>query len=141
MRRALALAEAGRGRTGENPVVGCVIVSSAGTVLSEARTGDGGRPHAEETALDAAGDAKGGTAYVTLEPCARRTTGAASCADRLIAAGVRRVVVAARDPHPFASGEGVARLQAAGASVEMGLLQDEARAQNPAFFAQWDREK
>lgn len=137
MRRALSLALPGVGLTGDNPSVGCVIVRD-GVVIAEARTGDGGRPHAEEQAV-ALVDARGATAYVTLEPCAKRTSGAASCSDALIHAGVARVVIAVSDPHPFAAGVGVERLRAAGVRVELGLLADEARAQNADFFARWDR--
>ncbi len=80
---------------------------------------------------------RGATAYVTLEPCAKRSNGAPSCADLLIQAGIARVVIAASDPHPFACGVGVERLRAAGVSVEVGLFAEEARAQNAAFFAKW----
>ena len=138
MRRALGVAAAGLGRTGENPCVGCVIVRD-GVIIAEARTADSGRPHAEEQALAQAGEARGATAYVTLEPCAKRSNGAASCADRLIASGVARVVIAARDPHPFAAGVGIERLQAAGIEVECGVMGPEARAQNSDFFARWDK--
>jgi diaminohydroxyphosphoribosylaminopyrimidine deaminase/5-amino-6-(5-phosphoribosylamino)uracil reductase len=139
MRRALALAAPNIGRTGDNPSVGCVIVKQD-AVLGEAATAEGGRPHAEETALARAGaEARGATVYVTLEPCARRTSGGASCSDLLIQAGVSRVVVAARDPHPYAAGVGVERLRAAGVQVEIGLLESEARAQNAAFFARWEK--
>ncbi len=138
MRRALALAAPNIGRTGDNPTVGCVIVKD-GAVIAEGATAEGGRPHAEELALAKAGSAaQGATAYVTLEPCAKRSTGAMSCADRLVEAGVSRVVIAARDPHPFASGVGIERLQAAGITVEFGLLENEARAQNTAFFSAWN---
>lgn len=138
MRRALALAAPNIGRTGDNPTVGCVIVKDDAT-LAEGATAEGGRPHAEELALAQAGAAaRGATAYVTLEPCAKRSTGAMSCADRLIEAGVSRVVIAAPDPHPFASGVGIERLQAAGIAVEIGLLEDEARAQNTAFLSAWN---
>ena len=78
MRRAIALARVNLGRTGDNPSVGCVLVGS-GAVVGEGATGLGGRPHAEEVALDAAGPAaQGAVAYVTLEPCGERSTGAAS---------------------------------------------------------------
>lgn len=138
MRRALGLAAANVGRTGENPSVGCVVVKD-GAVVGEGATAEGGRPHAEELALAQAGEqARGATVYVTLEPCARRSTGAISCSDRLIQADVARVVIAARDPHPYAAGVGVERLQAAGATVEIGLMEAEARAQNAAFFAEWE---
>ncbi len=124
MSRALALAAAQAGRTGDNPSVGCVFVQD-GAIVGEAATADGGRPHAEEQALAQAGArARGATAYVTLEPCARRTSGAASCADLLIQAGIARVLIAARDPHPFAAGVGIERLQAAGVAVEVGLFAD-----------------
>jgi diaminohydroxyphosphoribosylaminopyrimidine deaminase/5-amino-6-(5-phosphoribosylamino)uracil reductase len=139
MTRALALAAPGVGRTGENPSVGCVIVKD-GAIVGEGATAASGRPHAEEQALARAGDAaRGADVYVTVEPCAHRSTGATACADLLIAAGVGRVVIAARDPHPYASGVGVERLRAAGVTVDIGLLETEARAQNAAFFAQWER--
>ncbi len=127
MRRAIALAAANVGLTGENPSVGCVLVKD-GAVIGEAATAAGGRPHAEEQALAAAGAAaRGSTAYVTLEPCGVRSSGAASCAERLAVAGVARVVVACDDASRFAAGQGAARLRAAGMTVETGLLADEAR--------------
>ncbi|HEX8900934.1 bifunctional diaminohydroxyphosphoribosylaminopyrimidine deaminase/5-amino-6-(5-phosphoribosylamino)uracil reductase RibD [Vitreimonas sp.] len=138
MQRALEIAATGVGRTGENPSVGCVLVRDD-VVLGEARTADGGRPHAEEQAIEGAGEVRGATAYVTLEPCAKRSNGTASCTDRLIAAGIARVVIAARDPHPFAAGVGCERLQAAGVRVEFGVLEEEARAQNADFFSIWDK--
>jgi len=126
MRRAIALARAQVGRTGENPAVGCVIVRD-GAVVGEGATADGGRPHAEEVALAAAGDrARGAVAYVTLEPCGERSSGAASCSQRLVSAGVSRVVIARDDASTRASGQGPARLRAAGIAVETGLLADEA---------------
>ncbi len=139
MQRALDLAAVGVGRTGDNPSVGCVIVAG-GVVVGEGATADGGRPHAEEKALAAAGEAaRGATAYITLEPCAKRSSGGTSCADLLIQAGVARVAIAARDPHPFAAGVGIERLQAAGVHVEVGMLEAEARAQNAGFFAMWEK--
>lgn len=138
MQRALALAAPMIGRTGDNPAVGCVL-ALGDAVFGEGATAEGGRPHAEELAIAAAGGAAHGvTAFVTLEPCAKRSAGGVACADRLIAAGVARVVIAARDPHPNAAGAGIERLRAAGVVVEMGLMEIEARAQNVAFFAKWD---
>jgi diaminohydroxyphosphoribosylaminopyrimidine deaminase/5-amino-6-(5-phosphoribosylamino)uracil reductase len=138
MQRALALAAPRVGRTGDNPAVGCVIVRDQ-AVVAEGATADGGRPHAEERALLAAGDAaSGSTAYVTLEPCAQRSRAGAACADLLIQYGVGRVVVAARDPHPNASGAGIERMRAAGIVVEVGLFEAEARAQNADFIARWE---
>lgn len=126
MRRAIDLARAHMGRTWPNPSVACVIVED-GKVVAEAATADGGRPHAEEQAVPAAGDrARGSTAYVTLEPCGARSSGRRSCAHFLVEAGVARVVVACVDPSPFASGRGVERLRQAGLEVETGLLSDEA---------------
>jgi diaminohydroxyphosphoribosylaminopyrimidine deaminase/5-amino-6-(5-phosphoribosylamino)uracil reductase len=126
MRRAIVLARAHVGRTAENPSVGCVIVLG-GEVVGEGATGVGGRPHAEEAALASAGArARGATAYVTLEPCARRSAGGTSCGERLLAAGIARVVFACTDPSRFAAGQGVRRLQAAGVTVDQGLLEAEA---------------
>lgn len=138
MSRALSLASAGVGLTGDNPSVGCVIVAS-GVVVGEGATAAGGRPHAEELALAAAGDrARGADVYVTLEPCAKRSAGGVSCADLLIGAGVARVVIATGDPHPYAAGVGAERLRAAGVVVESGVLESEARAMNADFFAKWN---
>lgn len=126
MRRAIALARTGVGRTGANPSVGCVILG-AGGMVGEGATAAGGRPHAEELALAAAGDAaRGATALVTLEPCARRSGEGVSCTDRLIASGVRRVVIACTDASVFAAGEGARRLRSAGVEVVTGLLEAEA---------------
>ena len=114
------------GQTWPNPAVGCVIVKD-GEIVSEAATAPGGRPHAEEQAAPAAGDrARGATAYVTMEPCGARSSGRTSCSHFLMDAGVSRVVVAAVDPSPFASGRGVERLKKAGLQVETGLLAPEA---------------
>ena len=126
MRRAIALARTQLGKTGLNPAVGCVI-ALAGEIVGQAATADGGRPHAEEQALATAGGrARGATAYVTLEPCGERTSGEASCAERLAAAGVAMVLVACEDPSPKASGRGIERLRAAGVAVHGGVLADEA---------------
>jgi len=133
MRRAIGVARANFGRTEPNPVVGCVLVRD-GAVLAEAATAEGGRPHAEEQALDAVGEgARGATAYVTLEPCGARSAGGVACADRLIAAGVARVVIACEDPSPFASGQGTERLRAAGLEVATGVLAEEAA----PLYAAW----
>lgn len=126
MRRAIELARTHLGQTAENPAVGCVLVRD-GVIVGEGVTGIGGRPHAEETALDMAGkSAAGARAIVTLEPCAHRTTGREACADRLIAAAVAEVVVSCTDPSVHAAGEGVARLELAGIPVRLGFLKEEA---------------
>ena len=136
MARALELATFQHGRTGQNPAVGCVILDRDGQKVSEAATGDEGRPHAEQTALRRLpiGAAAGGTAYVTLEPCRERSTGEAACSQRLIDAGVTRVFVAALDPHPKGSG-GLSRLREAGIHIETGLMESEATALYADFFA------
>lgn len=134
MAEAMRLAEAGHGRTGANPSVGCVICDREGIVIAAARTADGGRPHAEETALEGMGDrAKGGVAYVTLEPCRQRSSGEPSCSERLVAAGVSRIVVAIEDEHPNGAG-GLGRLRAHGLRVEVGLKQYRAAHLYRAFF-------
>ena len=126
MARAIALAVPRVGLTADNPAVGCVIVRD-GEVVGEAATAEGGRPHAEEQALDAAGErARGATAYVTLEPCGRRSAGHASCGERLARAGVARVVAACADPSALASGQGPQRLRQAGVAYVQGVLSDEA---------------
>jgi diaminohydroxyphosphoribosylaminopyrimidine deaminase/5-amino-6-(5-phosphoribosylamino)uracil reductase len=133
MARALELARAQLGRTAPNPSVGCVIVAGGG-IVGEGMTGVGGRPHAEEIALEAAGDkANGGCAYVTLEPCNARLTGSLSCAQLLVEAGVSRVVIACEDPHPLAA-HGVSRLGAAGVEVMLGVGRAAAEKLNAGFF-------
>jgi diaminohydroxyphosphoribosylaminopyrimidine deaminase/5-amino-6-(5-phosphoribosylamino)uracil reductase len=133
MRRALALAERARGRTSPNPMVGAVVVQGD-TVVGEGFHERAGGPHAEIVALAAAGAAAGGaTLYVTLEPCAHhgRTP---PCAPMVVAAGLRRVVVAAGDPNPLVAGRGLVLLRAAGLELETGVLEAEAAAQNRPFF-------
>ena len=133
MRRALALAERGRGHTAPNPIVGAVLVR-AGRVAGEGWHRALGKSHAEVEAHAAAGGAaRGATLYVTLEPCAHwgRTP---PCADALIAAGIARCVVALRDPDPRVNGLGMKRLRAAGVRVELGLLAREVSEQLAAYL-------
>jgi len=127
MRHAIDLARHHLGTTGTNPTVGCVIVRDD-ELVAEGVTGLGGRPHAEEIALASTARARtqDATAFVTLEPCAERSNGAASCSERLVQAGVARVVIACTDSSVLASGRGIARLRAAGIQVELGLLANEA---------------
>ncbi len=134
MRSALAIARRGLGRSWPNPSVGCVVLDKDERVVGRARTGDGGRPHAETQALEQAGMmAKGGSVYVSLEPCAHQGK-APPCAESLIAAGVRRVVVACEDPDPRVSGKGIQTLQEAGIEVEIGVLEREALTLNHGFI-------
>lgn len=126
MAQAIELAKGRMGETWPNPAVGCVLVKD-GRIIAQAATAPGGRPHAEEQAVPAAGaEVVGATAYVTLEPCGARSSGRKSCAHFLAEAGVARVVVACLDPSPFAAGRGTERLRTAGLTVETGLLAEEA---------------
>jgi diaminohydroxyphosphoribosylaminopyrimidine deaminase/5-amino-6-(5-phosphoribosylamino)uracil reductase len=127
MSRARALGESVLGTTSPNPAVGAVILDAAGTPVGEGATAAPGGPHAEVTALAQAGDrARGGTAVVTLEPCAH-TGRTGPCADALLAAGVARVVVAVPEPTQLAGG-GADRLRTGGVDVELGIEQAEAEA-------------
>jgi diaminohydroxyphosphoribosylaminopyrimidine deaminase/5-amino-6-(5-phosphoribosylamino)uracil reductase len=136
MRAALAQAARGLYSTTPNPRVGCVIVRD-GVLLGQGYTQPAGQAHAEVQALrDAASrgaDLRGATAYVTLEPCSHmgRTP---PCCDALIASGIARVVVALQDPNPLVAGQGLVRLRAAGLSVDVGLLADQAREMNIGFL-------
>lgn len=132
MRRALLLARRGWGRTAPNPLVGAVVVRD-GQVVGEGWHAEFGGPHAEVVALEAAGErARGADVYVTLEPCDHHGK-TPPCTAALIAAGVRRVVVATADPHPAAAG-GAARLRAAGIEVVMGVEEEAARELNAPFL-------
>jgi len=132
MRRALALAARAYGRTAPNPMVGCVLVKG-GRVVGEGYHHKAGMAHAEVEALRNAGSrARGGTAYVTLEPC-NHTGRTGPCSEALIAAGVARVVVAMADPNPRVAGGGAARLRKAGIPVEIGLCEAEARQLGAGF--------
>ena len=133
MRRALALARRGLGRTAPNPAVGCVIARGS-EVVGEGYHARAGEPHAEVVALREAGEAaRGAEVFVTLEPCAHhgRTP---PCTEALIAAGVRRVVYATDDADPRTAGRSAAVLRAAGIEVEAGVLADEARELNEGYF-------
>ncbi len=138
MALALDLAERGLFTTRPNPRVGCVLAHGE-RVVGTGWHQKAGTPHAEVHALAAAGaQARGATAYVTLEPCAHfgRTP---PCADALIKAGVARVVAACVDPFPQVAGLGLARLAAAGIVTESGLMHDQARALNAGFFSRVER--
>jgi diaminohydroxyphosphoribosylaminopyrimidine deaminase/5-amino-6-(5-phosphoribosylamino)uracil reductase len=133
MQAALALARRGLGSVWPNPAVGCVLVKE-GRVVGRGWTQPGGRPHGETEALEHAGaEARGATAYVSLEPCCHwgKTP---PCTDALIAAGVARVVVPIEDPDPRVSGQGIARLREAGIAVETGLAAAAAEEVSAGFF-------
>ena len=138
MRRALTLAAEGRFSTSPNPRVGCII-AHGGQIVGQGFHLKAGGPHAEVHALRQAGEnARGATAYVTLEPCSHygRTP---PCAEALIQAGVSRVVAAIADPNPQVAGKGLAMLSAAGIRTESGLLETEARELNRGFLSRIER--
>jgi len=138
MAQALRLAERGLYTTQPNPRVGCVIAHGE-ELLGAGWHQRAGEPHAEVYALrEAAERARGATAYVTLEPCAHQGR-TPPCADALIAAGVKRVVIAAEDPFPQVDGRGIGKLRAAGIAVDTGLMREAARELNVGFFSRIER--
>ncbi len=134
MAMALRLAAKARGRTSPNPMVGAVVVKN-GKVIARGWHEKAGEPHAEAVALRKAGSAaKGGTLYVTLEPCSHTNKRTPPCAPLVIQSGVKRVVVAMIDPNPRVSGNGIKTLKKAGVTVVPGVLEAEARRLNEAFI-------
>jgi diaminohydroxyphosphoribosylaminopyrimidine deaminase/5-amino-6-(5-phosphoribosylamino)uracil reductase len=134
MLHAIGLAARGLGTTSPNPVVGCVLLDTAGAVVGEGFHAYAGGPHAEIVALAQAGErARGGTAVVTLEPC-DHTGRTGPCTQALIAAGVARVVLAVPDPSPPPAAGGAETLRAAGVQVDMGVRRAEAEAGNIAWL-------
>ena len=139
---ALKLASGHLGHSHPNPTVGCILVGALGNTLGQGHTQAAGGPHAEIMALrDAAAQGHsvvGATAYVTLEPCCHHgRTG--PCCDALIAAGIKKVVASIADPNPLVSGQGFARLRAAGIEVEVGPGAAESRELNIGFFSRMIR--
>ena len=133
MQRAIALAKLGQYSTKPNPNVGCVIVKDE-QVIGEGYHPKAGQPHAEVFALRRAGEhAKGATAYVTLEPCAHygRTP---PCAEALVKAQVKKVIIACADPNPLVAGQGVKILKDAGIEVEIGVCEQSAKNLNLGFL-------
>lgn len=140
MQQALELAAQGIALTAPNPAVGAVVADSSGNVVGRGTHTYQGVKHAEVLALEAAGDkAKGGTLYVTLEPCSHQgRTG--PCVDAIIAAGIKRVVAATHDPNPRIGGKGFAKLRASGIKVTQGILEPQACKLNE-WFAKYIRTK
>ncbi len=132
MARAIQLAKKGLYTTDPNPRVGCVLVRD-GQIIGEGWHVQSGQGHAEIEALQNTENAKGATAYVTLEPCSHHGK-TPPCCDALINAGVSRVVVAMQDPNPLVSGRGLERLKASGCEVSCGLLMEEAQTLNRGFI-------
>lgn len=135
MDRAIELAWRGWGRVSPNPLVGALVIKDD-RVIGEGWHGEFGGSHAESRALHEAGKAaRGATLIVTLEPC-NHAGKQPACTEAVIAAGIRRVVAAVADPNPEAGG-GAERLREAGIEVEVGVREEEARAQNAVFFHRW----
>lgn len=133
MKLALQLAATAKGKTNPNPLVGAVIVKD-GMIVGSGLHRKAGEPHAEVHAFRMAGEhAKGATLYVTLEPCSHYGK-TPPCANLVKESGVRRVVIAMKDPNPLVAGRGIKILEDAGIEVEVGLLEDEARKLNERFI-------
>lgn len=139
MDEALDLAAQGRGNTSPNPLVGAVVRSRTGQIVGRGFHERAGRPHAESRALDAAGPAAaGGTLYCNLEPC-NHTGRTGPCTDRIIAAGVKRVVVGVVDPDPRVGGTGIDCLRRHGITVKLGVRRTKAARLNEAFITRVTR--
>jgi diaminohydroxyphosphoribosylaminopyrimidine deaminase/5-amino-6-(5-phosphoribosylamino)uracil reductase len=139
MAMALALSERGRGRTGANPNVGCVIVKQ-GMVIGRGWTQPGGRPHAEEMALAQAGaSAKGADIYVTMEPCAHESSRGPTCSNAIIDAKPKRVIVATLDADERTRRRGIDRLGDAGITVSVGIKEVEARRAMAGFLSRVEK--
>ena len=142
MQRALDLAERGKGAVCPNPMVGCVLVHE-GKIIGEGYHEQYGGPHAEVNAIASVTDPKlleETTAYVSLEPCSHYGK-TPPCANLLIEKGIKSVVVATLDPNPLVAGKGVKLLEEAGISVQVGLLEQEAKWQNRRFFCQQEKHR
>jgi diaminohydroxyphosphoribosylaminopyrimidine deaminase/5-amino-6-(5-phosphoribosylamino)uracil reductase len=134
MTRALHLAARGQGRTSPNPTVGAVVISG-GRIVGQGFHPKAGAPHAEALALTQAGArAKGGTLYVTLEPCSHTNKRTPPCVPAIAAAGIRRVVAAMQDPNPQVKGDGIRRLRKAGLNVAVGCLEAQAAQLNEGYL-------
>jgi diaminohydroxyphosphoribosylaminopyrimidine deaminase/5-amino-6-(5-phosphoribosylamino)uracil reductase len=134
MRKALALAERGRGRTSPNPMVGALVVDDEGVIAGRGAHDAAGGPHAEVIALQAAGAlARGATLYCTLEPCSH-TGRTGPCAPLVVQAGIRRAVIALEDPNPLVNGRGLAHMRERGVDLTVGVERDAAARQNAVFL-------
>lgn len=133
LRRAFDLARRGIGLASPNPYVGALLVDAEGEIAGSGFHTYDGVKHAEVLAIEQAGEkARGATLYLNLEPCSHQGR-TPPCADAVIAAGIRRVVASMADPNPLVSGQGFARLRAAGIELSTGILENEARQLNEAF--------
>ena len=140
MMSALRLAAKGRGTTSPNPMVGAIVVNR-GRIVGQGYHLRPGLPHAEVLALRQAGPkSRGGTLYVTLEPCSHLNKRTAPCVPAIIESGVRRIVIAQRDPNPSVNGRGIAALRRAGQTITLGVARRDAEALNLAY-RHWVRAK
>jgi diaminohydroxyphosphoribosylaminopyrimidine deaminase/5-amino-6-(5-phosphoribosylamino)uracil reductase len=134
MRKALALAERGRGRTSPNPMVGALVVDDEGVIVGRGAHDVAGGPHAEVIALESAGArARKATLYCTLEPCSH-TGRTGPCAPLVVQSGIRRAVIAMEDPNPLVNGRGLTHLRERGVEVTVGVEQEAAARQNAPFL-------
>ncbi len=131
MQKALDLARRGKGAVAPNPLVGAVVVKN-GEIIAEGWHGKYGGPHAEVEAIDKAGDCERATLYVNLEPCSHYGK-TPPCTEKIIKAGIKKVVCAMVDPNPKVAGRGISRLRDEGIEVEVGLMEKEAHLLNEAF--------
>ncbi len=139
MAAAIALSERGRGRTGDNPNVGCIIVKN-NMIIGRGWTQPGGRPHAEAMALAQAGKAaKGADMYVTMEPCAHQSKRGPTCADLVKEAAPARVIVATLDVDERTRRQGIDKLGEAGISVSVGVLEQQAHRAMAGFFTRMEK--
>ena len=134
MKRALLLAERAKGKTSPNPMVGALLVKN-NRIISEGYHKKAGTPHAEVIAIDKAGaKAAGSTIYVSLEPCCHKDKRTPPCTEKIIASGIKKVVIAMKDPNPKVSGKGLAELERAGIQVVWGISEEKARKLNEAYI-------
>ena len=134
IKRALALAGRARGKTSPNPLVGALLVKN-GRILSEGFHKKAGTEHAEVIAIDKAGEsAAGATLYVSLEPCCHKDKRTPPCTEKIITSGIKKVVIAMKDPNPKVSGKGIAELEKAGLKVISGILEENAKHLNESYI-------
>src|SRR5574340_233371 len=134
MKRALALAARARGKTSPNPMVGAVLTKN-NRIISEGYHKKAGTPHAEAIAIDkASGKYAGATLYVSLEPCCHKDKRTPPCTEKIRSSGIKRVVIAMKDPNPKVSGKGISELEKAGILTKTGILEEKARKLNEAYI-------
>lgn len=134
IKRALTLASRARGRTSPNPMVGAVLVKN-GRIISEGYHKKAGAPHAEAVAIkNSAEKTSGSTLYVSLEPCCHKDKRTPPCTEMIISAGIKKVVIAMKDPNPKVSGKGIAELEKAGIQTISGILEDKAVKLNESYI-------